>query len=176
MDFIELAAKRESCRDYSDTPVEKEKLNLCVEAARLAPSACNSQPWTMLIALTPEKLEQAAKAAQELGMNRFIGKAPVIAIVVEEKTNISSKFGGALKDQQYAQTDIGLAVAHFCLEATQQGLSTCIIGWFNETQLKKDFDIPESKRVRLLIAVGYAANDRLREKKRRSVQEIAQFI
>lgn len=176
MDFLALAAQRESCRDFSGTPVELEKLNLCLEAARLAPSACNSQPWTMIIAQTPGKVEQAAKAAQEMGMNRFIGKAPVIAVVVEEKTNISSKFGGALKDQQYAQTDIGLAVAHFCLEATQQGLSTCIIGWFNEAQLKKDFDIPESKRVRLLIAVGYAANDRLREKKRRPVGEIARYV
>jgi len=176
VDFLELAARRESCRDYADVPVEREKLERCLEAARLAPSACNSQPWTMILALTPEKLTQAAQAAQELGMNRFIGKAPVIAIVVEEKTNISSKFGGALKDQQYAQTDIGLATAHFCLEATQQGLSTCIIGWFNEPQLKKDFDIPESKRVRLLIAVGYAANDRLREKKRRPLNEIARFV
>ncbi len=176
MDFLELAAKRESCRNFADAPVEKDKLILCLEAARLAPSACNSQPWTMILALTPEKVGQAAKAAQELGMNRFIGKAPAIAVVVEEKTNISSKFGGALKDQQYAQTDIGLAVAHFCLEATQLGLSTCIIGWFNEAQLKKDFDIPESKRVRLLIAVGYAVDSSLREKKRRPVDEIARFI
>ena len=130
--FFELIAKRESCRNYSEKEVEREKLERCIEAARLAPSACNSQPWSFTVVNSPELAPQVPSCLQEMGMNKFTDKCPAFIIIAEEKATLSARLGGKVKDQKYAPIDIGLATAQLCLAATQQGLSTCIMGWFNE--------------------------------------------
>ena len=175
--FMDLVFRRESCRDYDDSrPVEREKLVRCLEAARMAPSACNSQPWYFTVVLDREVLPRLAECVQEGGMNRFASRCPALVVVTEEKANLSARLGGAIKDQQYAQTDVGIAAAHFCLEATDQGLSTCILGWFNEKRIKALLGIPAGSRVRLVLCVGYPARDTLREKKRKTLEEIARFV
>ena len=175
--FMDLVFRRESCRDYdASRPVEREKLVRCLEAARMSPSACNSQPWHFTVVLDGEVLPRLAECVQEGGMNRFASRCPAMVVVTEEKANLTARLGGAIKDQQYAQTDIGLAVAHFCLEAVDQGLSTCILGWFHEKKIKALLGIPEGSRVRLVLCVGYAAQKALREKKRKSLEEIARFV
>ncbi len=175
-DFMRLALSRESCRDYSEKPVEREKLVRCLEAARIAPSACNSQPWRFTVVTDPEVLPRLAACVQDAGMNKFASRCPALVVVTEEKANLSAKLGGLVKDQQYAQIDVGLAAAHFCLEAADQGLSTCILGWFSEKRIKDLLALPERARVRLVLCVGYAAREGLREKKRKSLEEIVRFI
>ncbi len=173
--FFDLIAKRESCRNFAEREVDSRLLRQCVEAARLSPSACNSQPWSFTVVnsgLSPE----VAKSTQELGMNKFTDGCPAFIVITEEKAKLSARLGGIVKSQNYAQIDIGLATAHLCLAATQQGLSTCILGMFNENKLKELLGIPKSKRVRLVVAVGYAASDTLREKRRKSLDEIARFM
>jgi len=175
MEFFELIQKRESCRSYKDTPVENEKLHRCIEAARLSPSACNSQPWRYIVVNDPELRPKIAKCVQDMGMNKFTNECPAFAVVLEVEANVLSRLGGKVKNQKFAPIDIGLSVAHFCLEATDLGLSTCILGWLNEDKLREVLEIPKDERVRLVLAVGYAANDTIRPKQRKPVEEIAEF-
>ncbi len=175
MEFFELIQKRESCRNFKVTPVENEKLRRCVEAARLAPSACNSQPWRYIVVNDPELSPKVAKCVQDMGMNKFTNGCPAFAVVLETGANLMSRLGGKVTDQKYAPLDVGISVAHFCLEATDLGLSTCILGWLNEGKLKELFNIPKNERVRVVLAIGYAANDTLRTKQRKPLEEIAEF-
>lgn len=176
-DFFDLIARRESCRRYDpEKSVEKEKLIKCIEAARIAPSACNSQPWSFVVANSPSISPQVAKCVQGMGMNRFTDGCPAFLVVVEEKAKLMSVFGGAMQDQQFAQTDIGIAAAYICLAAVEQGLSTCIMGWLDEKKLRALLGIPKSKRIRLVLSVGYAASGGLREKKRKQLEEIMRFV
>ena len=168
--FFELVSARESCRSYADKPVEKEKLVKCIEAARLSPSACNSQPWSFYVVNGGKKRDETAACVQGMGMNKFTDKAPAFIIVCEEKANLSAKLGGAVKDNHFAPIDIGLAVAHICYAATEQGLSTCILGWLDNKKLSRVMGA--QKRVRVVVAVGYAADCTLREKKRKTLDEI----
>ncbi len=175
MEFFELIQKRESCRNFKDTPVENEKLRRCIEAARLAPSACNSQPWRYIIVNDPELSLKVAKCVQDMGMNKFTTNCPSFAIVLETEASLISRLGGKITDQKYAPLDVGISVAHFCLEATDLGLSTCILGWLNEGKLTELFNVPKNERVRVVLAIGYAANDTLRTKQRKPLEDIAEF-
>ncbi len=174
-DFFDLVQRRESCRNFDSRPVEKEKITACLQAARLAPSACNSQPWHFIVVTNPALAPQVAACTQGGWMNKFTSNCPAFVVVVEEQATLSAAVGGVIKSQQYAPIDIGLSVCHLCLAATEQGLSTCILGWFQEKALKKLLNIPSGKRVRLVVAMGYAASETLRAKKRKSLAEIADF-
>ncbi|MEY8000065.1 nitroreductase family protein [Clostridium sp. Mt-5] len=175
-DYFDLIKQRESCRNYLDKQVEKEKLIACIEACRIAPSSCNGQPWKFIVVNNKELSIKVAKCLQDLGMNKFTDKCPSFIIVLEEKGDIKARIGGTIKNQDYSSIDIGIATAHLCLAATEQGLSTCIMGWFNEKKLKNLLDIAVSKRIRLVISIGYSADTKLRKKVRKSMDEILQFI
>ena len=177
MSFIDLANKRYSVRNYKNTPVAREKINRCIEAARLAPSACNSQPWKFIIVDDIELIDGLAKAAFEgiLDFNHFALKAPVLILVVSERQKASAKFGSIVKRKNFTQMDIGIAAEHFCLQATEEGLGTCMLGWFNEKKVKKTLSIPKLKRVELMISVGFSADDNIPHKKRRSVDKILSY-
>jgi nitroreductase len=174
MSFLDLVNKRYSVRNYKTTPVPQEKVIRCIEAARLAPSACNSQPWKFIIADEPELVNELAKAAFEglLDFNHFAFKAPVLVLIVSERENLSAKFGSIVKKKNFSQMDIGIAAEHFCLQAAEEGLGTCIIGWFNEKKVKKILSIPKLKRVELVITVGFSADEKIPHKKRKSIDEI----
>lgn len=174
-DYFELIQRRESCRDYDPRSVEKEKLLRCVEAARVAPSACNSQPWRYLVVSNPEMAAKLRPLVQEFGSNKFASKCPVFAVVVEEKATLEERAAARFKDQHFAPIDIGLSVSQFCCAATEQGLSTCILGLFSEEKIKALFDLPKALRVRLVLCVGYAASDKLREKRRKPLEEMSKF-
>ena len=179
-DLLELIKKRQSVRAYTNTPVEQEKIERCIEAARIAPSACNAQPWKFVIvnkADNPELHSEIAKAAASavLGFNKFAIQAPVLLIVVREAPNFTSKMGALLKDKSYTIMDVGVTVAHFCLQATAEGMGTCIMGWFDEKKVKKLLNIPSSKRVELILSLGYAANDEIRPKIRKDTDKIVSY-
>ena len=175
MTFSELCQKRESCRSFCDKAVEREKLDSILASVRIAPSACNSQPWHFTVA-TVESAKKIAACTHELGMNKFTDDCPVLIVINEEEATLSARLGGAVKKQQYAEMDIGIAAATIAYAATDLGLSTCILGWFNEQQIKQTIGISEDKRVRLIIALGYAASDTLRDKKRKELDEIVTFM
>jgi len=177
MDFQKLVNQRESTRKYSDKPVEQEKLELIMEACRLAPSACNSQPWHFVLATDPVIKDALAQASfgPLLRFNKFAPQAPVIAAIVAEKPKMIASIGGALKDKDFYLMDIGIVAEHFCLQAADLGLGTCMLGWFDEPKVKKILNVPDKKRVLLLITLGYPAKNTLRKKIRKPADEIWKY-
>ncbi|VAW24036.1 Nitroreductase family protein [hydrothermal vent metagenome] len=178
MTFQELISKRQSVRRYQDKPVERGKLELLIDAVRISPSACNSQPWKLIIVDGPELKGQIAKAtfSKTMAFNRFTVEAPVIAVFVIEKPKLVAQIGGSLKNREFPLIDIGIAAGLFCLQATELGLGTCMIGWFNEKKVKKLLNIPPKKRIGLLISVGYEPIDyKQRQKIRKNKEEMSSF-
>ncbi len=178
MDFLELAAKRQSVRSYDQNkPVEPDKLNRCIEALRIAPSACNAQPWKLVVVNDPELKNKVAgaSAAKWLGFNFFPKQAPVLVVLVREEPNLTSKLGTVLKDKPYTLMDIGIAAEHFCLQAASEGLGTCILGWFDEPKVKELLGIPKKKRAELIITLGYPLKNEIRPKTRKKTEEICSF-
>ena len=174
MDFSELAKVRQSDRKYSDRHVEQEKIDQCLETARLSPSANNSQPWKFVVVDDPALKEQVADCAASLGMNKFTHQAPVLIAVVIEKNNTLSATASVLQGKEYHLIDIGIAVNQFCLQAADIGLGTCIIGWFNEKKVKSLLGIEKKRRVPLLISLGYPDSP-TRVKTRKPVGKISSY-
>ena len=164
MNFSELIIKRQSERQYAPRPVESEKIMQCIEAARMAPSACNAQPWKLIVVDEPELKKQLANAVA----GKFAGEAWAIVAVVLEKPNAMSQIGSVLKGKEYALMDIGIVVAHFCMQATDLGLGTCIVGWFDERKVRKLLQVPNKKRIPLLLTLGYPTAG-LRKKQRKDL-------
>lgn len=171
MDLLELINKRQSDRKYSSTPVDRQLIIKCLEAARLAPSACNSQPWKFVVVDSPELLPSMASAASGAGMNKFAHQCPVIVAVVLEKMNLTARIGSVIKDKEYSLLDVGIAVENFCLQAAELGLGTCILGWFDEKKVRKLLGIG-NKRVPLLVTLGYAEGE-TRNKIRKSLDDMS---
>jgi nitroreductase len=146
-EMLELILRRQSDRKYSDKPIETDKLERIIEAGRMAPSACNAQPWKFIVVTDPPLIGKLAEAASAklLGMNVFVGQAPVI-----------------------------IASENICLQSAAEGVGSCIIGWFDEEQIRKILDIPASKRVELIITLGYSMSE-YRQKKRKPREETASY-
>jgi len=175
--FLELVKSRQSDRAYDiDRPVEAAKLDYIMEAVRLAPSACNAQPWKFIVVNEPEVVKETASciADKALGMNHFAFQAPVFIVVLEEAANFTSKLGGTVKQKHFPHMDLGIAAAHITLAAAEQGLGTCIVGWFNEKKIRTVLDIPSSKRPVLVITLGYSTQA-LREKKRKLTEDVVSY-
>ena len=172
MNFMEIAQARQSCRSYDESrPVEQEKIDAMLEAARLAPSACNGQPYHFTVCRGETALAVAEATKGLGGMNKFAPQAPVQIVVSEKPYVKSAAVGAKLKNNDYRSIDIGIAVAYLTAEATAQGLGTCILGWLDDAKIRKACDIDEV--VRLVITVGYAKeDDKLRPKKRKSLDEL----
>jgi len=174
--FLDLVKSRQSDRAFSPKPVEKEKIDRILEAARLAPSACNSQPWKFVVVTDPEKRQQVAEATASklLSMNHFTKQAPVQLILVEENANFTSSVGGWATNKHYPHIDLGIVASHICLAAADLGLGSCIIGWCDEKKIQKSLEIPKNKRVMLVILLGYSTQP-LRDKKRKTMDEIVSY-
>lgn len=174
MEFSELIKLRQSVRKYSDRIVEREKIIVCLEAARLAPSANNSQPWKFIVVDDPQLKNRVAESAASLGMNKFTYQAPVMVVVVLEKENLLSSLGGKVKDKVFCHYDVGLAVGQFCLQAAELGLGTCIIGWFDEKKIRELLNINRNRRIPLIISLGYP-EEPVKEKKRKPAGEMSSW-
>ena len=114
------------------------------------------------------------EAAAGLGMNGFAAGVPVIVAVVLEKMNFTAKVGSMLKNKDYCMLDVGIAVEHFCLQAAEEGLGTCILGWFDEKKVARLLGIPKGKRIPLLITLGHPDCD-IRKKIRKPMEEISSW-
>ena len=175
MDFMEIVNARQSCRCYDENrEVEQEKIQAVLEAARLAPSACNGQPYHFTVC-RGEIAKKVAKATQGMGINKFAPQAPVLIVVSEEPYIKSAAVGAKLKNNDYRSMDIGIAVAYLTAEATAQGLGTCILGWLDGEKIQNICGITQP--VRLVITLGYPSEaDKLRTKKRKDAQELITWL
>ena len=170
MNFMEIAQTRQSCRAYDETrAVEAEKIHAMLEAAQLAPSACNGQPYHFTVC-RGNAAQEVAKATTGLGMNKFAAQAPVLIVVSEKPYVKSAAMGAKVKGNDYRSMDIGIAVAYLTAEATAQGLSTCILGWLDDEKIRKICGLDQP--VRLVITVGYPKDETIRPKKRKDLSAL----
>ena len=171
MNFSEIAQTRQSCRAYDENrPVEQEKLDAILASTRLAPSACNGQPYHLTVC-RGETAKQVAAATQGMGMNKFASQAPILIVISEKPYVKSAALGAKVKGNDYRSIDIGIAAAYLTAEAAAQGLGTCGLGWLDDEKIRKicNLDAP----VRLVITLGYAKEgDPLRKKKRKDMDEL----
>ena len=174
MNFLEIANARQSCRAYEETrDVEPEKLEAILEAARIAPSACNGQPYHITVC-RGKVSEEVALACRGLGMNKFAVQAPICIVVSEMPYVKSAAMGAKVKNNDYRSIDIGIATAYLTAEAAAQGLATCILGWFDNDKICKLCNLDQPAR--LVITLGYAKeDDSLRPKKRKDMAELVSY-
>ncbi len=175
MNFTEIAETRQSCRSYNpNRDVEQEKLERILQTARLSPSACNGQPYFITVC-KGESAKQVAKATQGMGMNKFATDAPIMLVISEMPYVASAALGAKVKNNDYRSIDIGILSAYITAEATAQGLSTCILGWLNDEEIRNICNIEGT--VRLVITLGYAKDeDKLRVKKRKDMDVLVKIV
>ena len=174
MNFMEIANTRQSCRAYDEARlVEREKLDAVLEAARLAPSACNGQPYHFTV-VKGDLAKEVAKATQGMGMNKFAVQAPVLIVVSEMPYVKSAAMGAKVKNNDYRSIDIGITTAYLTAEAAAQGLGTCILGWFDDDKIRSLCGIKYP--VRLVITLGYPKDETIRPKKRKDIAELVKEI
>ncbi len=163
MALLDLLKHRKSVRDFLDKPVEREKVMMCLKAARLAPSASNSQPWRFIVVDDRQLKNKLCDAAFSgiYFINSFCEMAPVIVVLISEKSKFLTRIGGMFRGTKYYLIDIGIAGEHFVLQAEDLGLGTCWIGWFNERAVKSVLNIPQHKKIDILIALGYYDREKL---------------
>ena len=177
MTFLDLVKKRRSVRKYADRPVPREIISKCIEAARLAPSACNSQPWYFIVVDDEELKRKLVRGAFSgiYSMNSFAGTAKAFVVTVRDKSGYFARLAGAFRGVEYNLIDIGIACEHFILQAEEDGVGTCWLGWFNEKAVKKVLGIPKNKKADIIISMGYSDDPEPRDKVRRPVEEICRF-
>jgi len=175
--FRELVRSRRSIRRYLDKPVEREKILTCIEAARLAPSADNVQPWRFLIIDDPELKARYSKEVFSgiYSISNFAKKAPVLILILARLDIIANRIGKQIQNIQFYLLDIGIAGEHVVLQAQELGLRTCWIGWFNIRRARKLLKIPRKYKIVSMLAMGYSDKKPSKEKKRKKLEEIAWF-
>ncbi|MCF7972418.1 MAG: nitroreductase family protein [Phycisphaerae bacterium] len=174
---LEVIQQRSSVRAYESRSVSRDKIERCLEAARLAPSACNAQAWTFITVDDPQLRDKLAPCTADkwLPLNHFTYQAPVHVVMVLEPGKLSAQAGGLIKQRDFRWIDIGIAAEHFCLQAQAEGLGTCMLGWFNERKVQALLHIPKSKTVALIITVGYAGSDSTRPRHRKPFEEVTRW-
>jgi len=175
MNFMEIAKARQSCRSYDETkPVEQEKLDAILDAVRLSPSACNGQPYHVTVCRGETAKEVALLTRGMGGMNKFAVQAPILLVISEMPYCKAAGIAAKAKNNDYRSIDIGITCAYLTAEATAQGLSTCILGWFDDEKVRKICDIQHP--VRLIITLGYAKEgDPLRRKVRKDLSDLVSY-
>lgn len=174
MNFTEIAKNRYSCRNYdSERVVETEKLDAILNAASLAPSACNGQPY-LLTVCTGSVAKQVVKATMGMGLNGFAKDAPVLIVISEKPYVKSASLGAKLKKNDYRSMDIGIVSAYITAEAAAQGLGSCILGWLNDAEIRKICELDGA--VRLVITLGYEKEKTERQKKRKPMEELVKYM
>ena len=177
MSFLDLVKRRKSIRKYDTRPVPREAIERCLEAARLAPSACNCQPWQFIVVDDAQLKERVAQAAFSgvHTMNSFAKNAPVLVAVVRDRSSYLSALGGACRGIPFSLIDVGIACEHFALQAAEEGIGTCYLGWFKERAVKNILGLTRDKKIDMMMSMGYPAGDEQRDKIRKSLNEMSRF-
>jgi nitroreductase len=176
--ILESILKRSSVRKFDSRRVERDMIMSCLEAARQAPSAENSQPWRFLVLDDPELVREFSRHAFS-GIYRPTGwaaAAPVLVLLLAEPDMIANRIGRWIQRLPFYLLDMGIAGTHLVLQAQSLGLGTCWIGWFDMRKTRKFFDLPGAYKVCGMIALGYplpGQSDRIR--RRKPLEQLAQF-
>jgi len=177
LSFRQLVQKRRSIRRYLGKPVERKKIITCLEAARLAPSAENVQPWRFLVIDDPQLKEAFAEEVFSgiYYFSKFAAQAPVLILIMARLDIVANRIGKQIQNVHYYLIDVGIAGEHIVLQAEELGLGTCWVGWFSIRKARKFFKIPRKYKIVSLLAMGYYEKRPLKAKKRKSLDQIAWF-
>jgi nitroreductase len=163
MDLYEAIRTRFSCRSYADKPVEEDKLHRILEAARLAPSACNGQPWKFVVIRDAGRRQALAEIANN---QQFIAQAGVVIAIV------GTNPGRIMSCQVPSDpVDCAIAIEHLALAATAEGLATCWIGAFDQDRCKAFLGVPDEYKIVELLPMGYPAGEAT-PRDRKSLDEV----
>jgi nitroreductase len=175
--LFQLIKARRSTRKYLNNSVEREKIETCIEAARLAPSAENVQPCRFLVLDEPKRIAEFSEEAFS-GIYRFTrwaAQAPVIICIFAELDWLANRLGKQVQGTSYYLIDVGIAGEHLVLQAEELGLGTCWIGWFNAKRAKKYLDVPASWRAVALLSLGYPEYRKEEVTKRHPLKEVLYY-
>lgn len=175
--FQRLVEERRSIRRYTDKPVEREKILVCIEAARLAPSADNAQPWRFLVL---DDKDVKKRFCDEVfsgiySISKFAKQAPVLIVILARLNIIAHRVGKQIQNIHFHLLDIGIAGEHIVLQAEELGLGTCWIGWFNPRRARKALNISKEYKIVSLLSLGYYEQKPIKIKKRKKLDEIVWF-
>jgi nitroreductase len=171
--FDEIVKTRRSVREFEDRPVSNQDILAMVEAARWAPSACNGQTWRFIAVTDKERIKRICKEGMRAVIsNKWLREAPLIIVGCSDLDIIANKIGARITGIDYYAIDFGIAMEHIVLKATELGLGTCWVGWFNEEKLKAVLDIPEKVRTMALLAVGYPKDTPAEKRTRKPIGKI----
>lgn len=171
MNFLDLVKKRFSCRNYLNKEVEKEKLSKIMEAARLAPSAKNLQPWYFYVVSEDKDL---LKKVHKTYHRDWFNNAPAVILACGDKEKAWTRSDG----KNHSDIDVAIAVDHITLAAADLDLSTCWVCNFYIDKVKELFELPENLEPVALIPVAYCAKKpdfKNITKNREKIDKIAKF-
>ena len=173
MTLDEILNQRRSIRSFRSTPVSKEDLQAICEAARLAPSACNSQTWRFIAVTDVQIIRRLCKEAMRPVIpNKWLEQAPLVIIGCSQLDIVANRLGSRISGIEYYQIDLGIAMEHMVLKATELGLGSCWIGWFSEDKVKTILDIPKKVKVSAMLAIGYPKDPSTKKRSRKSLEKI----
>ena len=154
--FDQIIRERVSVRAYDKRAVSRRDIEAICEAARLAPSACNSQTWRFIAVTDRETIRQISlEGMRAVIPNKWLAAAPLVIVGCSQLDVVANRIGSKITGVEYYQIDLGIAMEHMVLKATELGLGTCWIGWFKENKIKQLLGIPRRVKVPALLAVGY---------------------
>jgi len=177
MGLMELIRARRSVRRYAEQPVERTVIEECLEAARLAPSAENAQPWRFVVVDDPEVKARLAQAAFSgvYRPTRFAARAATIVAVLAKPDILANRLGTAIQGTKYYLIDCGIACQQFVLRATELGLGVCYIGWYSKRGVRKVLQVPRSHDIVVLLAVGYPDAAPAKSKPRKPLSDLVSY-
>ncbi len=149
MTFSELVKSRYSVRSYSSRPVEEEKIQAVLEAGRAAPTAKNIQPASVYVVKSPSAIEKLR------GVCKMAFDAPVVLIVCAD---LSESFVSPFTERNFGDTDAAIVTDHMMMQATEFGLGTCWVGWFDPAPIKEALGIPANLAIMNLLPMGYPSD------------------
>ena len=168
MSFLELAKSRYSVRKYEGRPGEPEKLEALLEAAKLAPTGCDNQPLHIYVLQSPEARAKAAKCTR-----CTFGAPLVFLICYDTNTSWKREYDG----YRCGEFDASIVVTHLALEATDLGLGTCIVAWFDPAETRQQFALPDNLVPLAFLPCGYpAAEPAPRHFERKAVSEFTTIL
>ncbi len=171
MELKELFLKRQSTREYSDRPVETDKLKKICELAQLAPSAINAQPYKMY-AIAGGKAKSFAKNIQKDGANEWASGCTAFIVIEQLEARSVTRGERVITNAEFIPNDVGILAAYIALAAEDMGVQNCIVGLRDEKGIAEFLGLPETARFPLVIALGYAAEGYpVREKRRRDFEK-----
>lgn len=173
MHLDDILARRQSIRSFLPRCVDRQDILAIGEAARMAPSACNSQTWRFIAVTNPDTIRQiCTEAMRPVIPNRWLAEAPLVMVGCSQLDIVANRIGTRISGIEYYQIDIGIAMEHMVLKATDLGLGSCWIGWFSESRVKKILEIPNRIKVSAMLAIGYPRKVPAQPRPRKPMEKI----